>query len=154
MAYSIKSLHEVVPMGKKRVRKKGAHLLPKISRGIPTNAKLICSDNSGGKILKVIAVIGYKGRLNRIPSAGVGSMVVVSVVKGTPEMRRQIVRAIVVRQRKPYRRADGRWIQFEDNAAVITNPLGDPKGSEIRGAVAKEAAERWPRLASVASMVV
>ena len=120
-------------MGKRRVRKKGAHLLPKISKGIPTNCKLICSDNSGGKILKVIAVVGYKGRLNRIPSAHVGSMIVASVVKGTPEMRRQIVRAIVVRQRKPFHRSDGRWIQFEDNAAVITSPLGDPKGSEIRG---------------------
>lgn len=141
-------------MGKRRVRKKGAHILPRISRGIPTNCRLICSDNSGGKILRVIAVIGYKGRLNRIPSAGVGSMIVAAVQKGTPEMRRQIVRAIIIRQRKPFRRPDGHWLQFEDNAAVITNPLGDPKGSEIRGAVAKEAAERWPRLASVASMVV
>jgi large subunit ribosomal protein L14 len=141
-------------MGKRRVRKKGAHLLPRISRGIPTNCRLLCSDNSGGKILKVIALVGYKGRLNRLPSAGVGSMVVASVIKGTPEMRRQIVRAIVIRQRKPYRRSDGRWIQFEDNAAVITSPVGEPKGSEIRGAVAKEAAERWARLASVASMVV
>lgn len=141
-------------MGKRRVRKKGAHLLPRISKGVLTNTRLICSDNSGGKILKVIAVIGYKGRLNRLPNANVGSMIVASVVKGTPEMRRQIVRAIIIRQRKPYKRADGRWIQFEDNAAVITSPLGDPKGSEIRGVVAKEAAERWPRLASVASMVV
>ncbi|HUY01330.1 MAG TPA: 50S ribosomal protein L14 [Candidatus Deferrimicrobium sp.] len=141
-------------MGKKRVRKKGAHLLPRISKGIPTNCRLLCSDNSGGKILKVIALVGYKGRLNRLPSAGVGSMVVVSVIKGTPEMRRQIVRAIIIRQRKLFLRSDGRWIQFEDNAAVITSPVGEPKGSEIRGAVAKEAAERWPRLASVASMVV
>ncbi|MDD1777324.1 MAG: 50S ribosomal protein L14 [Candidatus Helarchaeota archaeon] len=141
-------------MGKRRVRKKGAHLLPRISRGLNTLSRVPCSDNSGGKILKIIAVVGYKGRLNRFPSAGVGSMIVASVIKGTPEMRRQIIRAIIIRQRKPFRRADGRWIQFEDNAAVITSPVGDPKGSEIRGVVAKEAAERWPRLASQASMVV
>ncbi len=141
-------------MGKRRVKKKGAHLLPRLSKGIPTNCRLLCADNSGGKLLKVIALIGYKGRLTRLPAASVGSMIVASVIKGTPEMRRQIVRAVVIRQRKPYHRIDGRWIQFEDNAAVITSPVGEPKGSEIRGAIAKEAAERWPRLASVASIVV
>ena len=69
-------------------------------------------------------------------------------------MRRQVVRAIIIRQKKSYRRRDGRFVSFEDNAAVITSPLGEPKGSEIRGPVAKEAAERWPRLASVASTVI
>ncbi|MFX0133842.1 MAG: 50S ribosomal protein L14 [Candidatus Hodarchaeota archaeon] len=125
-----------------------------MSKAIPTNAKIKCSDNSGGRILNVISVIGYKGRLNRIPTAHVGSMIVCSVKKGTPAMRRQIVRAIIIRQKKPYRRRDGRFVSFEDNAAVITSELGEPKGSEIRGPVAKEAAERWPRLASVASTVI
>ena len=141
-------------MGKRRVRKSAALLLPKITKAIPCNAKLKCSDNSGGRILNVISVIGYKGRLNRVPTAHIGSMVVCSVTKGTPQMRRQVVRAIVIRQKKLYRRRDGRFISFEDNAAVITSPLGEPKGSEIRGPVAKEAAERWPRLASVASTVI
>ncbi|MHA1229513.1 MAG: 50S ribosomal protein L14 [Candidatus Helarchaeota archaeon] len=141
-------------MGKARVRRSAALYLPYISKGIQNQTILKCSDNSGGKLLKVIAVIGYKGRLNKIPKASVGQMVVASVVKGSPDMRRQVVRAIIIRQRKPYRRIDGRWIRFEDNAAVIVNPNGDPKGSEIRGAVAKEAAERWPRLSAVASMVV
>jgi len=141
-------------LGKRRVRKSAALLLPKITKAIPCNAKLKCSDNSGGRILNVISVIGYKGRLNRVPTAHIGSMVVCSVTKGTPQMRRQVVRAIVIRQKKLYRRRDGRFISFEDNAAVITSPLGEPKGSEIRGPVAKEAAERWPRLASVASTVI
>ncbi|MFX1450207.1 MAG: 50S ribosomal protein L14 [Promethearchaeota archaeon] len=141
-------------MGKRRVRKSAALLLPKITKAIPTNARIKCSDNSGGRILNVISVVGYKGRLNRIPTAHVGSMVVCSVKKGTPAMRRQIVRAIIIRQKKAYRRRDGRFISFEDNAAVITSELGEPKGSEIRGPVAKEAAERWPRLASVASTVI
>ncbi|TDA34322.1 MAG: 50S ribosomal protein L14, partial [Hadesarchaea archaeon] len=51
-------------------------------------------------------------------------------------------------------RADGIRIKFEDNAAAIITPDGSPKGSEIRGPIAKEAAERWPKLAGIATMVV
>jgi len=60
----------------------------------------------------------------------------------------------VIRQRKPYRRADGTWVQFEDNAAVLVTEDGELKGSEIRGPVAREAAERWPSIARAASMIV
>ncbi|MHA1693775.1 MAG: 50S ribosomal protein L14 [Candidatus Helarchaeota archaeon] len=141
-------------MGKARIRRSGALYLPYITKGIQNETVLKCSDNSGGKFLRVISVIGYKGRLNKIPKASIGQMVVVSVIKGSPELRRQVVRAIIIRQKKAYRRPNGQWVKFEDNAAVIVNPNGDPKGSEIRGAVAKEAAERWPRLSAVASMVV
>jgi large subunit ribosomal protein L14 len=81
-------------------------------------------------------------------------MVVISVRKGTPDMRKKMFQAVVVRQKKPYRRYDGVWIQFEDNAAVIMTPEGEMRGSEIRGPVAKEAAERWPRIASAASIIV
>lgn len=132
----------------------GALFIPDISRGINIGAKLPCTDNSGARIVEIISVIGYKGRLRRMASASVGDMAVVTVKKGTPDMRRQVLRAIIVRQKKPYRRPNGSWIQFEDNAAVITNPEGQPKGSEIRGPVAKEAAERWPRLAGVASTII
>ena len=127
---------------------------PKISRGLPAGSILICADNTGAKRLRLIQVVGYKGRLRRVPSAAVGDRVTVSVRHGTPDMRKKLFQAVVVRQRKPYRRADGVWVQFEDNAAVIITPDGEMKGSEIRGPVAKEAAERWPRIASVASMIV
>ncbi len=127
---------------------------PKISKGLPAGSVVKCTDNTGAKKLRVIQVIGYKGRLRRIPAAAVGDMVVVSVRKGTPDMRRKIFRAVVVRQRKPYRRAEGIWVQFEDNSAVIMTPEGEMRGSEIRGPVAKEAAERWPRIASAASIIV
>ncbi len=127
---------------------------PKISKGLPAGSVVKCTDNTGAKELRVIQVIGYKGRLRRVPAAAVGDMVVVSVRKGTPDMRRKIFRAVVVRQRKPYRRAEGIWIQFEDNSAVIMTPEGEMRGSEIRGPVAKEAAERWPRIASAASIIV
>jgi large subunit ribosomal protein L14 len=127
---------------------------PKISKGLPAGSVVKCTDNTGAKELRVIQVIGYKGRLRRVPAAAVGDMIVVSVRKGTPDMRRKIFRAVVVRQRKPYRRAEGIWIQFEDNSAVIMTPEGEMRGSEIRGPVAKEAAERWPRIASAASIIV
>lgn len=77
-----------------------------------------------------------------------------SVRKGTPDMRKKLFRAVVVRQRMPFRRTDGLWVQFEDNAAVIVTTEGEMKGSEVRGPVAKEAAERWPRIASAASIIV
>ena len=127
---------------------------PKISKGLPAGSVVKCTDNTGARKLRVIQVIGYKGRLRRVPSAAVGDIVVVSVRKGTPDMRKKIFRAVVVRQRKPYRRAEGFWVQFEDNAAVIMTPEGEMRGSEIRGPVAKEAAERWPRIASAASIIV
>lgn len=127
---------------------------PKISRGLPAGARLICADNTGAKVLKLINVAGYKSRLRRLPSACVGDMVKVSVVKGSPELRKQILPAIVVRQRKPYRRSEGVWVQFEDNAAVLITPEGEMKGTEVRGPVAREAAERWPRLAAIANIII
>jgi large subunit ribosomal protein L14 len=127
---------------------------PKISRGLPAGSILRCADNTGARELRLIQVTGYKGRLRRVPSAAVGDRITVSVRRGTPDMRRKIFQAVVVRQRMPFRRADGVWVQFEDNAAVIITPEGEMKGSEIRGPVAKEAAERWPRIASAASIIV
>ncbi|MEM4884528.1 MAG: 50S ribosomal protein L14 [Saccharolobus sp.] len=112
------------------------------------------ADNSGGKEAMIIGVYGYRGVLRRIPFANIADMVMVSVKKGTPEVRKQKFRAVVIRQRMPYRRPDGTWIAFEDNAVVIINPDGTPKGTEIRGPVAREAAERWPKIASLATLIV
>ncbi|MFX1562011.1 MAG: 50S ribosomal protein L14 [Promethearchaeota archaeon] len=126
----------------------------RISHALPTGARLVVADNSGARIVEIISVIGYHGRLRRQPSAGIGDMVVVSCKAGTPKMRRQVLRGIIVRQRRPFRRMSGQWIQFEDNAVVVTSETGDPQGSEIRGPIAREAAERWPRVASVASIIV
>ncbi|MEM2907879.1 MAG: 50S ribosomal protein L14 [Candidatus Hadarchaeales archaeon] len=123
-------------------------------RALPTGARLVCADNTGAKELQIISVIDYKGVRRRMSKAGVGDQVVASVKKGTPEMRKQVVRAVIVRQTKEYRRKDGIRIKFEDNAAVLITPDGAPRGSEIRGPIAKEAAERWPRVAGIASMVV
>jgi len=126
----------------------------RVSRGIPVGAIVKCADNSGARALRVIQVTGYKGRLRRVPAAGVGDMMTISVRRGTPDMRRKIFQAVLIRQRKPYRRSDGVWVQFEDNAAVVMTPEGDMRGSEIRGPVSKEAAEIWTRIASASSIIV
>ncbi len=126
----------------------------KVTRALPSGARLLVADNTGAKEIEIIQVIGLKGTRRRMPTAGVGDLVVASVKKGTPEMRKQKVNAVIIRQRKEYRRRDGTRIKFEDNAAVITNEKGEPKGSEIKGAVAKEAVERWQQLASAASIIV
>jgi large subunit ribosomal protein L14 len=78
----------------------------------------------------------------------------ISVAKGTPDLRRQMFPAVVVRQVRPFRRPDGTRLSFHDNAAVIMTPEGELKGTEIRGPVAKEAAERWPRVANLASIII
>lgn len=127
---------------------------PYITRGLPAGSRLICADNTGAKELKIINVIGYSGRLRRVPSACVGEMIAVSVRKGTPDLKGQMFPAVVVRQKKAFRREEGVRVQFQDNAAVIMTPEGELKGTEIRGPVAKEAAERWPRVANLASMIV
>jgi len=126
----------------------------KQTRGLPVGARLNCVDNTGAKIVQIVTVPKYHGRHRRLPSAGVGDMLIVTVKKGTPEMRRQLFPAVIVRQRRPFRRADGTMVQFEDNAAVITNPDGETKGSDIKGPVSREAAERWPRIAATASIIV
>lgn len=127
---------------------------PKLSRGLQPPAILKCADNTGARDLRLVQVMGYKGRLRRYPSATVGDKITISVRHGTPDMRKKMFQAVIVRQRKPFRRVDGIWVQFEDNAAVVITPEGEMKGSEIRGPVAKEAAERWPRIASAASIII
>jgi len=88
----------------------------------------------------IFAVTRIGARLNRLPAAGVGDMVVASVKKGKPELRKKVMGAVVIRQRKAWRRKSGVYIYFEDNAAVIVNPKGEMKGSAVTGPVAKECA--------------
>jgi ribosomal protein L14 len=79
-----------------------------------------CCDNSGARNLYIIAVCGTGARLNRLPAAGVGDMVMATVKKGKPELRKKVMPAVVVRQSKPWRRADGIYLYFEDNAGVVS----------------------------------
>merc|ERR1712133_103331 len=124
----------------------------RMSLALPVGAVINCADNTGAKNLFVIAVSGIKGRLNRLPSTA-GDMFVASVKKGKPELRKKVMPAVVIRQRKPFRRKNGVFIYFEDNAGVIVNNKGEMKGSAITGPVAKECAELWPRIASNAASI-
>ncbi|KAK7691612.1 hypothetical protein QCA50_005011 [Cerrena zonata] len=126
----------------------------RMTMGLPVGAVLNCADNSGAKSIFLIEPYHSGSRLNRLPDAGVGDMVVASVKKGKPELRKKTMPAVVVRQRKAWRRKDGVTLYFEDNAGVIVNPKGEMKGSAITGPVAKECADLWPRIASNAGTVV
>lgn len=126
----------------------------RVTRGLTKGTRLECADNTGAKLVEIIAVKNYHGVRRRYPSAGVGHLIVVSVKKGTPQMRKQVFPAVVIRQRRPYRRPDGTMVFFEDNAAVLVTDTGEPKGTDIKGPVAREAADRWAMIAAKASIIV
>jgi large subunit ribosomal protein L14 len=125
-----------------------------ITRAIPLYAVITCADNTGAKTLRVVMVTRAKTRLKRVPAASVGDHIVCVVKKGPPDLRKQTFGAVIVRQKYPVRRVSGLRISFEDNAAVIVTPEGDLKGTDIKGPVASEAAERWPRIANLASIII
>jgi len=112
-------------------------------------------DNSGAKQVRMFSVRGHKTRRGRIQSAGVGDLVQVSVKKGKPDMRKKTAFGVIVRQKKQYRRPDGMHIMFEDNSIVILkDDKGNPKGTLLKGPIAKEACDRWPAIAKLASVIV
>ena len=126
-----------------------------LTKGLNYGAHVPTCDNSGAKVIKVFGAKRNKTVKGRMGSAGVGDLVLASVVKGKPEMRKQTVLAIIVRQKKEYMRKDGTRIKFEDNAAVVVkDEKGNPKGTILKGAVAKEAADRWGNLAKIARIIV
>ncbi len=126
----------------------------RVTKALPVGAYINCADNTGAKLLQIISVIGYKGKRRRIPKAGVGDMVKCTVKEGDVKIRKQVVNAVIIRQKAEYRRKNGIRIKFEDNAAVIVDEKGEPKGTEIKGPVAKEAVERFSALGRIASIVV
>jgi large subunit ribosomal protein L14 len=126
-----------------------------ITNGLQTGSILETCDNSGAKLLKITGVKRKKTVKGRLPGAGVGDMIVASVKKGRPDMRKTVVYAIIVRQKKEYRRPDGTRITFEDNAAVVLkDEKGNPKGTIFKGPIAKEAANKWPAVAKVANTII
>ncbi len=127
----------------------------KITRALPFGATIQTCDNSGAKVIRIFGVKRAKTVKGRMPAAGVGDLVMASVKKGNPDMAKQVVLAVIVRQRKEYRRSDGTRIKFEDNAAVVMkDEKGNPKGTIFKGPIAKEACERWPGIAKVARIIV
>jgi len=126
-----------------------------ITKGLQKGSFLEACDNSGAKVIKIISVKRAKTVYGRNPSAGIGNLILASVVKGRPDMRKQVVFAIIVRQKMEYRRPSGVRIKFEDNAAVVLkDDKGTPKGTIFKGPIAKEVTEVWPGIAKVAKLVV
>ena len=76
--------------------------------------------------------------MNRLPAAAIGDLVLATVKQGKPELRKKVIPGVVIRQRKSWRRLNGTFIYFEDNAGVIVNPKGEMKGNAVNGPVAKE----------------
>ena len=127
----------------------------RITKALPTGALIPTCDNSGAKIIKIFSVKGHKTSKGRLPSAGVGDLVLASVKRGRPDMVKEVVFAIIVRQKKEYRRPDGTRIKFEDNAAVVLkDEKGNPKGTLLKGPIAKEVCDRWPGISKLAKIVV
>lgn len=124
------------------------------TKSLSQKSRCFCTDNSGAKEVEIISVFGFKGRKRMHPKAGIADIVNVVIKKGRPDVRKKVERAVIVRVKQPYRRADGSRIAFEDNAVVLVDEKGLPKASEIKGVVAKEVGERWPKIAGLASAVI
>ncbi|MGM5482885.1 MAG: uL14 family ribosomal protein [Nanobdellota archaeon] len=126
-----------------------------ITRSLPIGAYLEVCDNSGAKVIKITNIRKLKSVKGRVASAGVSDLIMGSVVKGKPEMRKKVVLAVVVRQNKEYRRADGMRVKFEDNACVVVkDDKGNPQGTILKGAIPKEVTGRWPGISKLANIVV
>lgn len=127
----------------------------RIVKSLPHGAEVDVCDNSGAKTIRIFAVKGHKTVKGRIQAAGIGDLVYASVKKGKLDMKKQRVNAIIVRQKKEFRRVDGMRVKFEDNAAVVLkDDKGNPKGTLIKGPVAKEVTIKWPAIAKIAKIVV
>jgi large subunit ribosomal protein L14 len=108
---------------------------------IQTQTRLRVADNSGAKEIMCIRVMSGGAK----QYAGVGDIIIAAVKQAQPNQQvknGEVVRAVVVRQAKEYRRADGSRIRFDDNAAVIINPQNNPRGTRVFGPVARELRER------------
>jgi large subunit ribosomal protein L14 len=125
-------------------------------RTLPVGAKLVVADNSGARIIEIIGVLNYKGVKNRLAKAGIADVVVAAVKSGNPDMKHKVVHAVVIRQRGEIKRYDGTRVRFEDNAAAVLKDAkaGDPKGTVVKGPVAREVIERFPTMGKVVSVVV
>lgn len=123
-------------------------------KALQVGSLLKCVDNSGAKVLRIISVRGYKGIRKARPSAGVADLVMCKVESGNEKVRHQVFKAVIVRQKKEFRRPDGMRIEFEENAAVLVNDKFDPTGSMIKGPVAKEVVQRFKTIGKVSSIIV
>jgi large subunit ribosomal protein L14 len=121
---------------------------------IQQESRLRVADNSGAKELLCIRVLGGSGR----KYGGVGDTIIATVKQAQPNSgvkKGEVVRAVVVRTTKEYGRPDGSHIRFDENAAVLINAQGSPRGTRIFGPVARELRERnYMKIVSLAPEVL
>jgi len=126
----------------------------KVTPGLNLGATMVSSDNSGAKIVRLVSVKRSKAKKGKQVCAKIADWVKVSVKKGVPDMKGKVFDAVVIRQKKAYRRLNGERIAFVDNAvAILKDEKGNPKGTQIKGPIAREVMERWPSVAKIASIV-
>lgn len=125
------------------------------TRGLQIGSHVLSADNSGARIVKITSVIHGKSKRGRHQYAKISDLVKVSCRIGKPDMKGQVFDAIVIRQKKPYMRKTGERVCFEDNAvALLKDDKGNPKGTQIKGPVAREVQERWGQVAKIAQFVL
>lgn len=121
---------------------------------IQTESRLNVADNTGAKEVLVIRCLGGSHR----KTSGIGDVIVCTVKKAIPNgmvKKGEVVKAVVVRTVKSTRRADGSYIRFDDNAAVIITKDGEPRGTRIFGPVARELRDRkYMKIVSLAPEVL
>ena len=121
---------------------------------IQMQTRLAVADNTGAKEVMCIKVLGGSRRR----TAGVGDIIVCSVknvMPGSEVKKKSVVRAVIVRTKKPTRRSDGSYVRFDNNAVVLIDNDKNPRGTRIFGAVARELRERnFMKIVSLASEVV
>ena len=121
---------------------------------IQEETNLVVADNSGAKKVRCIRILGGHDRRY----AGVGDVIVVSVksaIPGAGVKKGEVSRAVIVRTKKEIRRKDGSFIRFDENAAVLLNPQGEPRGTRIFGPVARELRDKnYMKIISLAPEVL
>jgi large subunit ribosomal protein L14 len=121
---------------------------------IQEESNLVVADNSGAKRVRCIRILGGHDRRY----AGVGDVVVVSVKSAIPNgqvKKGEVSKAVIVRTKKETRRKDGSYIRFDENAVVLLNNQGEPRGTRIFGPVARELRERqYMKIVSLAPEVI
>ena len=121
---------------------------------IQPNSRLKVADNTGARQIMCIGVLGGTGKRY----ARVGDVIVASIKRATPGgsvKGGEVVRAVIVRTAKPYRRPDGSYIRFDENAAVILTDKNNPRGTRIFGPVARELREKsFTKIISLAPEVL
>ncbi|NYZ79982.1 uL14 family ribosomal protein [Candidatus Micrarchaeota archaeon] len=122
--------------------------------GLTIGTVVKVDDNSGAKLLRIISKLKYRGRRGRIPAIGIADIFMGSVISGKKDLRKKVLRAVVIRQKKEFRRFTGERVKFEDNACVIITDKNEPQASEIKGVVAKEVAERFPKVSTLAKNII